>query len=221
MDSKNPLTRLYFIWKKEHDEDKSFLLHFALSFAFMVFSLNRFTVFVDGVDARPGVVLTDPILNVIPPIDVTWWTFVFIYGFLIWGIVTMLFHPRHMITATQTYGIFVLFRWFAMYLVPLEPPEGIIILKDPIVESLGTQVTLTKDLFFSGHTSTVFMVCLNAVNSRLKTIFFFGTLLVGACVIVQHVHYTIDVFAAFFFTFASYRISINWQEFLDARTTRE
>ena len=38
-----------------------------------------------------------------------------------------------------------------------------------------------------------------------KTIFLISAIVVAVAVLLQHVHYTIDVFAAVFFTYACYR----------------
>jgi hypothetical protein len=93
-----------------------------------------------------------------------------------------------------------------MYLIPLDPPPGMVILKDPLVESFGTSATPTKDLFFSGHTSTMFLLFLTAANRNLKLLFLICTMLIGFCVILQQVHYSIDVWVAPFFAYSSYRV---------------
>jgi membrane-associated phospholipid phosphatase len=93
-----------------------------------------------------------------------------------------------------------------MYLLPLEPPAKMIILNDPFVEFFGTGQTLTKDLFFSGHTATLFILFLVSEKKVYKTIFLISTVAVAVAVLLQHVHYTIDVFAAVFFTYACYKL---------------
>jgi membrane-associated phospholipid phosphatase len=108
--------------------------------------------------------------------------------------------------ALQTYGLMVFFRGAAMYLTPFNAPEKIIILHDPFVQFFGDGGILTKDLFFSGHTGTMFLIFLLVENKTLKTIFLVATILVGSAVLLQHVHYTIDVFVAPFVAYGSYRI---------------
>ena len=95
-------------------------------------------------------------------------------------------------------------RILAMYLLPLQPPEKMIILNDPFVEFFGTGQTLTKDLFFSGHTATLLILFLISEKKIIKTIFLISTIVVAIAVLLQHVHYTIDVFAAVFFTYTCY-----------------
>jgi hypothetical protein len=215
------LKQVFNAWKNIIKNDKSFLLHFILSFLFMVWSLNRFSLFVGGVEKRVGVVLNDPLLSKFQAIDVTWITFLLIYGFLLWGTLAIAPYPKRVLTCAQTYGLLVLFRWIAMYLTPFDPPQGMILLRDPIVEGTTTSITLTKDLFFSGHTATAFMYFLMVPYRRLKIIFFIATLLIATCVLIQKVHYSIDVFSAFFFTYGAYRLSLIWQKFLNVYTDSE
>jgi membrane-associated phospholipid phosphatase len=96
----------------------------------------------------------------------------------------------------------------AMYLAPLEPPPGIIELRDPFVEFFGGGRTLTRDLFFSGHTSTLFLLFLLIPGKALRAAFASATLLVGLCVVLQHVHYTVDVIAAPFFAYGAFSIVV-------------
>ena len=172
----------------------------------LVLVLISLTNFLNFVEARPGVVFSDPILNLFNPIDLTWLTFTLIYISLVTAIITLIRNPERLLFAIQLYTLMVIIRIVAMYLLPLEPPSTMIILKDPFVEIFGTGQTLTKDLFFSGHTATLFILYLVSVNKSIKSIFLFCTIAVAVSVILQHVHYTIDVFAAVFFTYASYVI---------------
>jgi hypothetical protein len=79
-------------------------------------------------------------------------------------------------------------------------------LKDPISSLFygGTQVFITKDLFYSGHTSTQFLIFLCLKKRNDKIVALLATCIVGILVLVQHVHYTIDVLAAFAFTYVIY-----------------
>jgi len=88
----------------------------------------------------------------------------------------------------------------------LNPPEKMIPLNDPVVEFFGTGQLLTKDLFFSGHTATIFLLYLLADKKLLKTFFLVSAIVVGIGVLLQHVHYSIDVFVAPFFAYCSFYI---------------
>ncbi len=64
---------------------------------------------------------------------------------------------------------------------------------------------LTKDLFFSGHTATTFLLVLYLWDRpRLRWLALAAHLSMVATVLSAHMHYTIDVLGAWAFTFALY-----------------
>ncbi len=69
----------------------------------------------------------------------------------------------------------------------------------------GASAVLTRDLFFSGHTSTLFLISLAVPGRRARPFFLACTAAVATCVLVQHVHYTVDVLAAPFFAYGAWR----------------
>jgi hypothetical protein len=178
------------------------LIFTTLILAALLFFLTRFLLFVQN---RPGVVLNDPVLNLFEPADLTWLIFILIYTALIISVYMLLSSPVKLITAMQIYSLMIIVRIIAMYLTPLDPPLKMIPLQDPFVEIFGTGELLTKDLFFSGHTATLFILYLVAENKIFKLILLTCTVLVALFVIVQHVHFAIDVFAAVFFTYGCYK----------------
>lgn len=166
--------------------------------------LTKFLVYVEG---RPGVVLDDPLFHFFGAVDLNIPVFAFIYLSLISCIVYLAITDAHnFIIALQTYTLLIIIRMAMMYVVPLEPPIGTIDLQDPIVFIAGTGTKITKDLFFSGHTSTLFLMFLITRKGWLKNVYLINTLIVGTFVILQKVHYTIDVLVAPFAAFASFKI---------------
>ncbi|MDH3251922.1 MAG: sphingomyelin synthase family protein, partial [Ignavibacteria bacterium] len=109
-------------------------------------------------------------------------------------------------------------RMCAMYVLPLDPPEGMIILRDPVVEVFGPGAVLTRDLFFSGHTGTLFILFLTARMTALRLLFGIATLTVAVLLLWQHVHYTVDVLAAPFFTLPAFLLA---QRIVPGRVAQE
>ncbi|MFO7525738.1 MAG: phosphatase PAP2-related protein [Ignavibacteriaceae bacterium] len=171
---------------------------------FLIISLVSLANFLNFIEARPGIVLPDPVLELFNPVDLTWLTFGLIYFSLLFAVYSLIKKPLQLIFAFQLYTIMVIIRMTAMYLLPLEPPENMILLSDPVVEYFGTGRALTKDLFFSGHTATLFVLYLVSENKQAKHIFLVCTAMVALSVLLQHVHYTIDIFAAVFFTYSAF-----------------
>lgn len=146
-------------------------------------------------------------LVALTPSDFTWLTFVLIYAALALGIVHLVPSPRAFVIGVRAYAVLVVLRAATMLLVPLEPPPGMIVLRDPFAEHVVAAPALTRDLFFSGHTATVFLLCLAARDAVTKRFFLACTAAVGVFVLWQHVHYTIDVVAAPVFAYASFAIA--------------
>ncbi|MBU0755419.1 MAG: sphingomyelin synthase family protein [Planctomycetes bacterium] len=178
-----------------------------LSSVFLMLVLFLLAHFLQFIERRDGFTFTDPILERFAPGDFTWLTFALIYCSLIVALVHFFDKPRLLHTAVLTYAIMAGFRMAALYLLPLNPPQSMILLNDPVVRFIGSTGALTKDLFFSGHTSTLFMLYLVSRHKLLRTIFFLSSILVGISVLLQHVHYTVDVFSAPFFAFTAHAVS--------------
>jgi membrane-associated phospholipid phosphatase len=181
-------------------------IEFITSILLLVIVLFTLTNFLNYVESRNGFSFNDPILSLFEPIDLTWLTFTLIYGSLIAAIVNLISKPDKLLFTIQFYTLMVVVRIISMWLLPLNPPEKMIILNDPFVEFFGTGKTLTKDLFFSGHTATLFILFLTADDRLFKRIFLVSTIMVAISVLMQHVHYSIDVFAAIFFTYTCFQI---------------
>jgi len=179
---------------------------FIITFGLLVTTIYLFSRYLLFNELRPGAVIDDPLLKHFQAIDLNYIIFFAIYSSLLIGLYSFAFDLRQLLSGFQTYILIVFFRTIAMYLIPLDPPPGSIDLQDPVVFIIGTGKKIAEDLFFSGHTATAFMLFQVAKNKLLKAYFLIATLTVGLGMILQKAHYTIDVFAALIFSFASYQI---------------
>ena len=142
----------------------------------------------------------------LPPTDVS----LLIFG-VIWAAALLLLirarrNPAIFMMFVYSYVIISLSRMLSINLFPLNPPVGLLPMVDPITNAFYGEVYITKDLFYSGHTSTLFLIFLCLRQQRDRLFAFIGSLLVGSLLLVQHVHYTIDVLGAFIFTYPLYRL---------------
>jgi hypothetical protein len=160
-----------------------------------------YPAFLNYVETRKGFILNDPLLNVLPAADLTWIIFGLIYSSLAAALIYFFQKPHSLVKILQAYSLLIVIRIIAMNFAAFEPPIDMIPLTDPFVEFFGTGNLLTKDLFFSGHTATIFLFYLFTENKYLKIFFFISTLAVAVAVLLQHVHYTIDVITAPFFSY--------------------
>lgn len=153
-----------------------------------------------------GIQLNDWVLNMLTPKNIAIPLFAITWLSIVTGVLVSFTKTRSAMYMLWSIVFIVAFRCFIMYLFPLLPPEGIIPLEDPIVEfCFYSDKVLVKDLFFSGHTANVALVAFVVPNALLKRIVAVAAVIVAFLLLVQHVHYTIDVIAAPFFSYLSYK----------------
>jgi hypothetical protein len=162
--------------------------------------------FFNAIQKRTGPVLNDWLLAAVPAANVSWAIFTIIWG---WGLYTLwrgIETPMIYITYMWTFIFVIMLRVAAIALIPLDPPVGLVELKDPLTGVFYGQSTITKDLFFSGHTSILFLTVLCLEKKWEKIIAGCATFIVACLLIVQHVHYTIDILAAPIVIYPVYRL---------------
>ena len=164
--------------------------------------LLLFPYFFAYIEKRNGVILDDILLRYIGPVDLSIPIFIIIWSTTLLFIIRSFYFPVIFINAVYCLSFLSLMRMLSIYLTPLDPPATLIAIKDPLTSITygGKDVFMTKDLFFSGHTSNMLMLalCFEKRNDRL--IGFLAAVSVGVLVLFQHAHYTIDVVAAFLIT---------------------
>jgi len=188
-------------WQLRRFRNKTFV---ALALvAIILILLPSFFAFIEK---RDGMVLQDFVLDRLPAMDVSIPTFI-----IIWSVVLLVFYriyhnPSIFLVIAYGFILMCLCRVLTISLIPLNPPPGLIVLKDPIANIAygGNGIFITKDLFYSGHTGNMFLFFLCLQHKWDKIIALVASFLVGILVMVQHIHYSIDVFAAFIFTYFIY-----------------
>ena len=188
-------------WKDFIAKRKGEMVFTMVFLAIVLFILPKFLGFIEQ---RDGVVLPDPILKLFNPVNLTWLTFGLIYLSLVSAVIYFSTKPELLFIALQSYTLLVIFRMIVMYVTPFNAPADLILLNDPFVQIFGGGEILTKDLFFSGHTATLFLLYLITDKKYLKFFYLIFTILVGVAVLLQHVHYTVDVITAPVFAYASF-----------------
>ena len=175
-------------------------------FALTLFFMPHFFAVIE---MRQGVVLNDWLLQRIPARDSSITIFIFLWSAILLIIFRSIQQPAIFLRAMYLFIILTIVRLISISLVPLDPPPGLIHIKDPLTSLSygGGQVFMTKDLFFSGHTANLFLFYLCLQRKRDKQFALLATITVGILVLVQHVHYTIDVIVAFIFTYLLVRLT--------------
>jgi len=185
-----------FAWDYPAFRVKLFLGVFVMGL--ILFFLQDFFLFIQ---ARNGVLLNDWVIDKLPAYDVSTYIFLILYpasGFLFWRIKG---NSSMCITFLWGYIFLCLARMITISMIPLDAPKQLIHLADPFsIIFYGTNV-ITKDLFFSGHTASLFLVGLCLEKKSEKAVVFAATAILGVLLLIQHVHYTADVIAAPFFSY--------------------
>ncbi|AHE67415.1 hypothetical protein Loa_01868 [Legionella oakridgensis ATCC 33761 = DSM 21215] len=154
--------------------------------------------------AIAGNPVDDLLLNLLPVYDVT---FVHVYAALLfWFVVAMyiLMRPGMIPFITKTASVFIITRSAFICLTHLGAPPNQLI----IPENFSSFFLFNGDLFFSGHVGGPFLLAL--LFWRNKTLRYFSlaaSLFFAYIVLIGHIHYSIDVFAAPFITFGIYELS--------------
>ena len=172
-----------------------------IGFLLTVCALCTLPSFFDIIERRNGVILDDIILSCLPAVNLSVPIFV-----VVWSMAALI--ATRCVQNPYTFTLFVwsflfltLSRIITIGLVPLNAPRNLILLKDPLSNSFYRGPFITKDLFYSGHTSTQFIMFLCLKKRWEKILALCSTVAIGVMVLIQHVHYTIDVVAAPLFAY--------------------
>ena len=144
----------------------------------------------------------DLILDHIGPVDVD---FFYVYGYLTLCITLFLYpfllHIRTLHMVVSQFSFLVMLRAVFVLLTHLQtPPDGI----HADFPWIFKEISFQNDMFFSGHTAIPFLGFL-LFKGKIRYFFLAGSICMGTVVLLMHLHYSIDVFSAFFITYCCYK----------------
>lgn len=172
-------------------------------------------------EQRQGVPIPDFILEWLTATDLSLMIFIIMDALLIASVAALLTKPDHFLIVLQAYVILTLVRFITILLVPLEAPSGLILLHDPITDRFFYKgAVITKDLFFSGHTSILMLMAFGLPFKILRGFVLTGGILVGTMLLIQHAHYTIDVLAAPLFAWLALAASRRIHQAVETDTSK-
>jgi hypothetical protein len=160
--------------------------------------------FFQAIERRNGSMLNDWILDQMPSFNVSVAIFIIIWTMGLLSVFRAVRDPYIFIVFCWSYIFVSIFRAATISLIPLNPPTGLVELIDPISNTFYGHALVTKDLFFSGHTSTIFLMYLCMKKKGDKVLILAATFMLVFLLMIQHIHYVIDIVAAPLFTYISY-----------------
>ncbi|MFM2357674.1 MAG: hypothetical protein RJA61_411 [Candidatus Parcubacteria bacterium] len=184
---------------------KSKIVYFLPSVLFLV-GAAVFDVFVGQYinNLSYGAPLSDLLLNKIPVIDLR---IIEVFGFeliLIIYFLYPLFRTREKIPYifNQT-ALLIIIRNISIVITHLPSPAGSL---DHNIVPILSYLTFEHDLIFSGHVAFPFLAFLMYKTEKIRNFFLIGSIVMAVTVLLTHSHYSVDVWAAFFFTYTSYKL---------------
>jgi hypothetical protein len=197
-------------------KDTHFLISLGFSFLLIAASMvigQYATMYAVESSSNP---VTDIVLSNTPVFDVH---IIFVYGPILFWIIlglVVVWHPRKVPYILKSIALFVIIRSLFISLTHLGPyPDRVV--EDAMQSGLVTFFlnhedfflwSTGGDLFFSAHTGLPFLMALIFWHMKRVRIFcIVAALLFGIIVLLGHLHYSIDVLAAFFITYGIFHIS--------------
>jgi membrane-associated phospholipid phosphatase len=125
--------------------------------------------------------------------------------FLIFILILLAVEPKRIPFAFKSAALFIIIRSAFVVLTHLGPfPVRSYIDQDDLFRTFN----IGGDYFFSGHTGLPFLMALIFWDEKwIRYTAIVASLVFGTSVILGHLHYSIDVFAAFFFTYGIFHMT--------------
>jgi len=152
--------------------------------------------FYQAIELRNGIQFNDYILNKLPSYDLSLFIFIVIWSMTLLTFSRFKQDPNLFLTFLWGFILINLSRFVSIGLIPLDAPNDLIPIIDPISNQFYGPKFITKDLFFSGHTAAMFLMFLCLKKRTDKILALAATIFIGIAVLLQHVHYTLDVIMA-------------------------
>ena len=191
------------LWKHAWTK-KTFRYKVFAGFFLNLLVLVLLPAFFQHIEKRNGILLNDVLLDQIKPVDVSLYVFIIIWSMGLLTLIRAIQQPKIFITFLYSFFVLTVSRIISITLVSLNAPQGLIPLVDPLTSVFYGQSFITKDLFYSGHVATQFLMFLCFIKKPDKVLAIISAISVAILVLVQHVHYTIDVVTAPFFAYACF-----------------
>ncbi|MBI4088352.1 hypothetical protein HY418_03160 [Candidatus Kaiserbacteria bacterium] len=191
-----------------HFKNKEFIIDFVLGTLLLAASLAIENYAVRYAGNRASNSVTDIILSNTRVYNVDG---IYVYGavLLIAVILLVCIHrPKRFPFVLKSVALFTLIRAFFISLTHIGPYPIVVAISPSFFTSFFPTLFTGDDLFFSGHTGLPFLMALTFWDNKVLRVIFLGfTALLATAVLLGHLHYSIDVVAAFFISFGIFSMA--------------
>lgn len=188
--------------------DRGFLVSASIAFVLFVASVVANLYAAVYATERASNPVGDIILSNIPVFEVGWFFVYSAFALVVFVVVMCLTNPKRIPFLLCSLSLFYFIRAVFSSLTHVGP--------FPTQVSLDFNVVALKifgggDLFFSGYTGVTFLLALMFWHDKaLRYVFLCWSILSGVLSLMGHLHYSIDVLAAFFITYGIYNIALHF-----------
>lgn len=140
---------------------------------------------------------------------------VFVYGALaliVFSILILCTIKRHSLPfVLKSVSVFLVIRSVFVSLTHISPYPSQVVIPESFLSSYSWfhAVFTGDDLFFSGHVGLTFLMALLFWDAPLlRYLYLVLSVVFAVVVLLGHIHYSIDVFAAYFITYSIYALSL-------------
>ncbi|MDB5259838.1 MAG: superfamily C-terminal [Candidatus Nomurabacteria bacterium] len=191
--------------------DRAVLFHLLVSVGLFVISLLLTYIATTYTKTYSQYIVPDLLLDILPVINVGIIFFQGAFIFILILVGVLFYEPKYIPFVLESTALFFFVRSLFMVMTHLTAPSveyyNYIHHENHVKEILFT-VSSGNDLFFSGHAGYPFLLALIFWQSKYLRYFFLLSSLVGAVIVILgHLHYSIDVFSAFFIAYGVFEIS--------------
>ena len=200
---KKIFSKYRFYWQRKDFRSAVFssLLFFAVSMAFYHFAKMY-------ADMRAGNYVSDILLDNLAVVQVDDFLNYGVELFSLFMIYCLITEPKRAPFTFKSLAIFILIRSIFITLTHMGP-SPIITHIDP--DDLLSSLISGNDFFFSAHTGIPYLLALIFWDEKIIRYIALGaSISFASAVLLGHLHYSIDVFAAFFITYSIFHIAMKF-----------
>ena len=184
---------------KKHWTEKTLLVSSLVGILFFSISLFINKIAAGYATRSASNYVNDIFLSNLPVVNVDFVVNDLAIIFLIFIVCLLIIKPKRISFVLKSAALFVAIRAAFVVMTHLGPfPQQSIIYQDDYLRSFN----IGGDFFFSGHTGLPFLMALIFWDEKwIRYTCIIASIVFGTSVILGHLHYSIDVFGAFFITF--------------------